>query len=149
LQAETRRTRSHQPYRIRLDRLVDGVTKRLTKGWTPQEISGRLGLEFGGKFDGNPRMRVSTEVIYAWIYNPAQLHRQLWQYMPRGAKKRRRRQGRRVHSDRIKWRTTIHERPVEVSDRSPESSKTGLRLSKADQARRIQAISNFLSEITE
>jgi IS30 family transposase len=63
-------------------------------------------------------MRVSTEVIYAWTYALPQQHRQLWQYPPRGAKERRRRAGRRVHSDRIKWRTSIHDRPPEVSDRS-------------------------------
>jgi IS30 family transposase len=114
LQAQSRGARSHQPHRMRRDRLVDWVIKRLEKGWTPQEISGRLGIEF----PSDARMRVSTEVIYAWIYAPAQQHRQLWQYLPRGAKKRRRRQGRRVHSERIKWRTSIHERPAEVSDRS-------------------------------
>ena len=100
------------------DRLVDWVIKRLTKGWTPQEISGRLGVEFAGKFGGDARMCVSTEIIYAWIYAPAQQHRQLWQYLPRGAKKRRRRPGRRAHSERIKWRTSIHERPAEVADRT-------------------------------
>ena len=113
LQAETRAAGSHRPYRMRDDRLVDWVIKRLEKGWTPQEISGRLGVEFGD----DARMQASTEIIYAWIYDPAQQHRQLWQYLPRGAKKRRRRQGRRVHSERIKWRTSIHARPAEVENR--------------------------------
>ena len=42
LQADTRAARSHQPYRMHHDRLVDWVIKRLEKGWTPQEISGRI-----------------------------------------------------------------------------------------------------------
>ena len=42
-----------------------------------------------------------------------------------------------------------HIEPYLIAVSREVSSKTGLRLSKADQARRIQAISNFLSEITE
>ena len=122
LRAGSRGARSHQPYRMKHDRLVDWVIKRLQKGWTPQEISGRLGVDFpdelGGDLVDDRRMRASTELLYAWIYAPAQQHRQLWQYLPRGAKKRRRRAGRLVHSERIKWRTSIHDRPPEVSDRS-------------------------------
>ena len=48
---------------------------------------------------------------------PQRRDRQLWQYLPRGHKKRRRRSGRKVHSERIKWRTSIHDRPAEVEDR--------------------------------
>ena len=55
--------------------------------------------------------------LYAWIYAPQRRDRQLWQYLPRGHKKRRRRSGRKVHSERIKWRTSIHDRPGEVEDR--------------------------------
>lgn len=113
LQADARLARSHLPYRMRHDRLVDWVIKRLEKGWTPQEIAGRLPVEF----PGDPRMRASTEILYAWIYAPTQQHRQLWQYLPRGRKKRRRKHGRRVHSERIRWRTSIHTRPADVEDR--------------------------------
>ncbi|HUH52474.1 MAG TPA: IS30 family transposase [Microbacteriaceae bacterium] len=114
LQADTRKQRSHQPYRMRYDRLVDWVISQLRRGWTPEEISGRLPIEF--PYDS--RMRVSTETLYAWIYNPEEAHRQLWQYLPRGQKKRRRLTGRRVHAERIKYRVSIHDRPAEVNDRS-------------------------------
>lgn len=113
LHADTRRVRSHHPYRMEHDRLVDWVLTQLRKGWTPGEISGRLPVEF----PNDPRMRVGVETLYAWIYSKRQRHRQLWQYLPRGRKRRRRRQGRRVHSERIKWRTSIHARPAEVEDR--------------------------------
>lgn len=108
MRAVTRAGASHQPYRMRHDRLVDWVIQRLEKGWSPQEISGRLAVEF----PNDAAMRASTEIIYAWIYDPARRHRQLWQYLPRGHKK-----GRRVHSERIRWRTSIHARPAEVEDR--------------------------------
>ncbi len=92
LQADTRGALSHQPYRMEHDRLVDWVLTQLRKGWTPEEISGRLRVEF----PNDPRMRVGVETLYAWIYSKRQRHRKLWQYLPRGRKRRRRRQGRRV-----------------------------------------------------
>ena len=113
VQADARGQRSHQPYRMQHDPLVDWVLSALRRGWTPEEIAGRLPVEF----PDDDRMRVGVETLYAWIYAPAQRHRQLWQYLPRGRKKRRRRQGRKVHSERIKWRTSIHERPAVVEDR--------------------------------
>lgn len=113
LQANTRAARSHQPYRMRYDRLIHWVISALRRGWTPEEISGRLPIEF----PDDTRMRVSTETLYDWIYASEQRHRALWQYLPRGRKKRRKQYGRRVHSDRIKWRTPIHARPAEIEDR--------------------------------
>lgn len=113
LSADDRKTLSHQPFRMTYDRLVDWVITQLRKGWTVQEIAGRVGVEF----PDDPRMRVSTETLYAWIYDPHQQHRSLRQYLPRGHKKRRRRKGRTVHRERFKWRTSIHDRPVEIEDR--------------------------------
>ncbi|MGK0740835.1 IS30 family transposase [Leucobacter sp. Z1108] len=113
LHADTRRSRSHQPYRMTHDPLIDWVIGHLRRGWTPEEISGRLPMEH----PNDHRMRVSTETVYAWIYSPGQQHRQLWQYLERGQKKRRRLKGRSVHTERIKYRVSIHERPTEVDTR--------------------------------
>lgn len=113
LHADTRKARSHQPFRMEYDRLVDWVISALRRGWTPEEISGRLPVEF----PDDPKMRASVETIYAWVYSPERKDRQLWQYLPRGYKKRRRRKGRRVQSERIKWRESIHNRPAVVEDR--------------------------------
>ena len=68
--AQTRAIHSCQPYRMHHDRLFDWTIKRVEKGWTPQEISGRLNIDCGD----DPRMRASPETIYAWIYSPAQKH---------------------------------------------------------------------------
>lgn len=114
VKAEAASARSHLPYRMGSDALVAWVIERLRRGWTPEEISGRLVLEFPEDLS----MRVGVETLYAWIYDPAQAHRQLWQYLPRGQKRRRRRGGRRVHHERIKWRTSIHQRPAHVEDRA-------------------------------
>lgn len=113
VRADDRKTRSHQPFRMAYDRLVDWVITHLRMGWTVEEIAGRVGIEF----PDDPRMRVSTETLYAWIYDPGQQHRGLRQYLPRGHKKRRSRKGRNVHRERFKWRTSIHDRPVEIEDR--------------------------------
>ena len=77
VRADARRTRSHLPFRMRYDRLVDWVITHLRKGWTVEEISGRLSAEF----PDDPRMQVSVETLYAWIYDPAQHHRELRQYL--------------------------------------------------------------------
>ena len=114
LHADTRKQRSHQRYRMVYDRLVDWVISQLRRGWTPEEISGRLTIEF----PDDPRMRVSVETLYAWIYAPEQQHRGLHQYLTRGQKKRRRIKGRRVQSERIKHRVSIHDRPLEVDTRN-------------------------------
>lgn len=111
--ADRRQQRCHRAYRMLYDRLLDWVITHLQKGWSPEEIAGRLPIDF----PGDPGMRVCTETIYAFIYAPAQRHRQLWQYLTRGRKRRRRKGGRRTHSDRFKWRASIHDRPTEVEDR--------------------------------
>lgn len=113
LHADANRVRSHQPYRMTYDRLVDWVITHLRRGWTPEEISGRLPIEH----PDDPRMRVSPETLYAWIYAPAQQHRQLSQYLARGQKKRRRVKGRQVRTERIKYRVSIQERPAGVVTR--------------------------------
>lgn len=111
--ADQRAVASHQRHRLLSDALIDWVINRLRRGWTPQEICGRLPLDF----PADPRMRLCPETLYAWIYSPEQRHRELWQCLPRGRKRRRRRGGRRTHSDRFKWRTPIHDRPAVVEDR--------------------------------
>lgn len=113
IRADDRKQRSHQPYRMRHDRLVDWVITHLRKGWTVAEITGRIGIEF----PNDPKMRASVETLYAWIYRPDQQHRALRQYLPYGHKKRRRTRGRNVHRERFKWRTSIHDRPAEIEDR--------------------------------
>ena len=96
-QALTRGLASQRPYRMEHDGLVDHVFSRFRSGWTPEEIDGRLPIDF----PDNPRMRA----------------RALWQYLPRGHKKRRIRGGRRVHHRRIRWRVGIEQRPTEVTGR--------------------------------
>ena len=81
---------------------MDHVFTRLRDGWTPGAISGRLPHDF----PNDPRMQVSHETLYARIYGPGKRERQLWQYLPRG------------HKKRVRWRVLIHERPLDVESRT-------------------------------
>lgn len=113
--AERAAQRSHQPQRMRQDRLVGHVRDRLRRGWTPEEITGRLSWEF----PDDPVMRVSHETLYAWIYAPQQKGLGLWEYLPRGQRKRRKRgPSRKVRrAPAIRFRVPIHDRPAEIEDR--------------------------------
>jgi transposase, IS30 family len=93
-------------------RLARFVRDRLTEGWSPQQISGWLqsGAETGLR-------AVAMETIYAFLYRAGQKAEQLWRYLAR-RHKRRRRPTARPSRDRIKDRVSIHERPENVNDRS-------------------------------
>ena len=92
-----------QIFNMKHDQLVHHVFTRLSKGWTPEEIAGRLPLDL----PDDPRMRVSHRTLYSWIYGPGRRERQLWQYLPRGHKKGQKRSGRKVRSHRIRWRFRV------------------------------------------
>lgn len=93
-------------------RLAGFVRQRLTEGWSPQQISGwlRSGAELGLR-------AVTMETIYAFIYRTGQKAEQLWRFLAR-RHKRRRKPTARPSRDTIKHRVSIHERPERVNDRS-------------------------------
>lgn len=87
------------------------VIQRLIRGWSPEQVSGRIKLVFPDRAD----MRTSPETIYSFIYSDSFKHRKFWEYLPRGHKKRRKKSGRRVHTSRIPARVSIHLRPDVVN----------------------------------
>jgi transposase, IS30 family len=88
------------------------VRDRLAEGWTPEQISGWLK-------EGNERClrAVGCETIYAFIYRAAQNAEQLWRYLTRRHKRRRRHRSR-PSRDTVKDRVSIHERPENVGART-------------------------------
>ncbi|WFU58859.1 IS30 family transposase [Bradyrhizobium pachyrhizi] len=90
------------------------VLQRLRRGWSPEQVAGRLARESGRKV-------ISHETIYRFIY--AQLRRTTdfnWRrYLPR-AKSKRGRRGKRGGSPAsfIEGRVSLANRPIEVADRS-------------------------------
>jgi IS30 family transposase len=109
-----RAARSHQPTRMRCDRLVAHVCDKLRQGWGPQLIAGRLPIDW----PHDARMRVCAETLYAWIYSEKQKHRRLMDYLPRARRRRRKRAGRRVNRSKPVGRVPIGQRPQAASDRS-------------------------------
>jgi IS30 family transposase len=113
-EAAERAARSHQPTRLRCDKLVAYVCDKLRDGWTPQLISGRLPIDH----PGDAQMRVCAETLYAWIYCADQKHRHLMEYLPRAHKRRRKKTGRRPNRAKPPGRVPISERPPGASDRT-------------------------------
>ena len=86
------------------------VTQRLSEGWTPEQISGRLrkGID--------QLTPISFETIYAWIYSAARKADKLWRYLPLRRATRRPMRARRS-KDRIKHKTHISERSEAANTR--------------------------------
>ncbi|MCX6706489.1 MAG: IS30 family transposase [Candidatus Woesebacteria bacterium] len=83
------------------------VIRRLIRGWSPEQISGRMKLVFPNRLG----MRITPETIYSFVYSDNFKHRKFWEYFPRGHKKRRAKGGRKVISTSIINRISIHDRP--------------------------------------
>jgi len=87
------------------------VVKRLVRGWSPEQISGRMKLVFKADL----KMRICPETIYSFVYSNEFKCRKFWEYFPRGHRVRRKWHGRKVISVSIPYRISIHERPEVVN----------------------------------
>jgi len=80
-------------------------------GWTPEQIAGRLPIDY-------PDKQISIETIYQYIYGSKGRRYKLWQLLPLARKKRMKKGGRRVHRDgKIPGAISIDLRPQEVQAR--------------------------------
>jgi IS30 family transposase len=93
-------------------KLAAYVTDRLTEGWTPEQIAGRLrlGIERGLR-------AVCAETIYGWIYRARQKAGRLWRYLTRHHARRRKRHGR-ASRDTIAEKTHISQRSDDADARA-------------------------------
>jgi transposase, IS30 family len=96
-------------------RLLAVVEEGLLAGWSPQQISARLRVEY----PDDREMRISHETIYLslFVQSRGELRRQLTACLRTGRTKRRSR-GRVEHRGRIVDMVNISERPAEVEDRA-------------------------------
>src|SRR5918992_3605402 len=92
------------------------VLEKLKLGWSPQQISGRLKKEITAGVRPK-REYINHESIYQFLYDPAQEDEKLWEYLPRGHRKRRRWLGRRSRSVHIPNWVSIRHRPAEIGNR--------------------------------
>ena len=89
------------------------VIDKLRDGWSPEQIAGRLRVEY----PKDESWHVCHETIYRFIYSVKQKDKMYWEYLRRKQKARRVRSGRKVQCVRIPDRVSIHQRPDEVEKR--------------------------------
>lgn len=114
--ADKREQRSaHSKQELKNPEVYEYVTERLRWGWSPDQIAGRLKLDY----PKDNHWRITAETIYRWIYQEAQLKcNQPWyEYLRRKQKKRKKYSGRKVHRSHIPDRISIHKRPKVVDKR--------------------------------
>lgn len=83
---------------------------KLRRGWSPEQISGRLRLEH----PNNAHRHIHYESIYRFIYHPDNKDKGLWEYLRRKQKRRRRKNGRSSQRVCIPDRVSIHQRPEAI-----------------------------------
>lgn len=96
-------------------RLVAAVEQGLEEGWSPEQISARLRVEY----PDDPEMRISHETIYQslFVQSRGELRRQLTACLRTGRHARQRHGGVELRG-RIPGMVSISERPAEIEDRA-------------------------------
>lgn len=113
-QQRTRQRRWVGSRLIRKPTLRRAVLEGLGRGWSPEQVAGRLAKDHGRKV-------ISYESIYRFIYAQIRATKDYsWRrYLPRGKSKRgRRATKRRSSASFIEGRVSLAERPLAVNDRS-------------------------------
>jgi IS30 family transposase len=82
--------------------------------WSPQQISGRLKVDF----PDDPAMRISHQAIYEWTAARKAAGGCWHTYLRQGRRRRRKRYGTRENRGRIVGRVGIESRPAEVAAKS-------------------------------
>jgi transposase, IS30 family len=113
-QADARRKRPKHRRRRDHAQLQLAVKDGLSKGWSPEQIAGRLRLDH----PDDPEMRVSPETIYGWVHADALAGGKLYLALRRQHRKRRKQPRFAKPRSRIPGRISITERPAAVEDRS-------------------------------
>jgi len=113
-QYRKRREECRPAKRIEHRQLWRYVIDKITDGWTPEVVAGRLPLEYPDDL----RMRISHEAIYQAIYGDRRLHF-LIKALPQARPKRRKRgQGKTRRGPTIPNRVGIEQRPEVVNERA-------------------------------
>jgi transposase, IS30 family len=109
------RARRPKPAKLSRPRLAGQVTQWLKEWWSPQEIAGRLRMEFAD----DPMMHVSHETIYQslFVQGRGELRRELARCLRTGRIQRRPRR-RPTNTGQLRDMVMISERPAEVEDRA-------------------------------
>jgi len=93
--------------------LLRYVKEKLGKRWSPEQIAGRLPLDFGR----SRQMRISHQSIYVWIARDKQHGGSYFKCLRQSRKPRRKRYGSQLHKFQIRDRVSIKDRPNVVNKR--------------------------------
>jgi len=110
---ESRKSKAGKRVPLKSKWIYQYVMDGLRNNWSPEQIAGKLKIE-------HPLMRtrrVGVETIYRYIYDQTNKEEALWEYLPRGQKKRRKQKGRSVHRSHIPDRVSISDRPKAIDRR--------------------------------
>jgi len=111
--ARTRRGQPRGPRWTRHRPLLAYVLRGLRKQWSPEQITGRLALDF----PGDKKMRVSHQSIYRHIRADRKAGGTLWQHLRQSHKLRRKPYGSGPRRCRIPDRVGIERRPKDAESR--------------------------------
>lgn len=115
LNYEEKKNNSRRKSKIRNSAIRNYIFNHLQRGWSPEQISGRMKYE-------QHDFCVSHETIYQFIYGDEYCFKEKWyQYLRYGRKKRRKQTGRSVNrykAPNIPNRTSIHDRSEIVAKHS-------------------------------
>ncbi|MEK7479656.1 MAG: IS30 family transposase [Patescibacteria group bacterium] len=107
-----RRARCHPRIKMNDPGFRKMIVVEIQKGRSPEIIAGRLKRERG-------RTVISHETLYDFIYDSEVGKRdKLYEYLPRGKKRRSKRKGRKSQKHRLEGRVFIEARSVEANERS-------------------------------
>ena len=106
--SEKRASKGHQRQRLKNDAISAYVQQKLSLGWSPEQIGGRLPLE-------HPGFSISYEAVYQYIYKE---HPDLIPQLARSHKKRHTKGHSRTHKkSHIPNRVGIQDRPQDIAAR--------------------------------
>lgn len=107
-----RRAKCHPHIKMNDPAFRKMIVIEIQKGRSPEIIAGRLKRECG-------RTIISAETLYDFIYDSEIGKRdRLYEYLPRGKKRRSKRKGRKSQKSRLEGRVFIESRSKEANDRS-------------------------------
>lgn len=112
--ADGRRRFSKSAWKMECAPLAEYVRDKLQQYWSPQQIDGRLKVDYPDR----PDMRISHQGIYDWIAAQKDGGGPWRHCLRQGHRKRRKRYGTAEKRGRIVGRVGIEERPPEVAARS-------------------------------
>jgi IS30 family transposase len=112
--ADQRKYRPRHFPKLSIPQLIEYVNRKIQEDWSPEEISGRLSIDF----PNNKLMRISHETVYRWVYQDTVNGGILYTHLRCRHKKRRKQKRYGSVRGLIPGRVSISQRPPVVNCRT-------------------------------